>query len=190
MEKHLSDRRLDKRFDFQSMEPGRALELIMDEYGEELKRFIFTYTKNLSLTEDITQEVFVSVYLKLSQFSGQSSLRTWIYSIAINKCKDYFRSWHYRKVRFMGKYIVSDMTHFQSPEQIVTIQEENLELIEQILTLPMKYREILLLFYYKEFSLQEIGELLRIGEGAVKSRLHRARKKLKTVFINDNGVEL
>jgi RNA polymerase sigma-70 factor, ECF subfamily len=171
------------------MEPNKALEIIMDIYGEEIKRFIFSYTKNSAQAEDITQEVFVNVFLKLHTFNGNSSLRTWIYSIAINKCKDYFKSWHYRKVQFFGQFTEQDMTHFQSPERIVTLRAESTVLIKQVLSLPLKYREILLLYYYREFSLHEICELLEISETTAKSRLHRGRKKLKDVYFVENGEE-
>jgi RNA polymerase sigma-70 factor, ECF subfamily len=173
----------------QMMDPDQALEWILDEFGEELKRFIFTYTKNLEQAEDITQEVFVTVYLKLHTFSGNSSLRTWIYSIAINKCKDYFKSWHFRKVSFIGNLIDMNPKSTQSPEEIVTTQAENLEFIKKILSLPVKYREILLLFYYKEFSVQEISQILNLGENTIKSRMHRGREKLQQILSSD-GVKL
>jgi RNA polymerase sigma-70 factor, ECF subfamily len=183
-----ADYKLHSDVDVHSMEPALALEWLMDEYGEGVKRFIFTYTKNAALSEDLTQEVFVNVYLKLDTYSGKSSLKTWIYSIAVNKCKDYFKSWHYRKIRLKGSILEFNMSTFRSPEKMVAIQEDTSELIEQILALPIKYREVLLLFYYKEFSIEEIGDLLGIGEATVKTRLHRARQKLKTVLENENGV--
>jgi RNA polymerase sigma-70 factor, ECF subfamily len=171
------------------MEPDQALELIMDEFGEELKRFIFTYTKNLEQAEDITQEVFVNVYLKLHTFNGNSSLRTWIYSIAINKCKDFFKSWYFRRVSFMGNFLETNAKPVHSPEEIVTIQAENLEFINRILSLPLKYREILILFYYKEFTVQEISQILNLGENTIKSRMHRGRKMLQKILSSD-GVKL
>ncbi|MFD2444585.1 sigma-70 family RNA polymerase sigma factor [Bacillus sp. CGMCC 1.16607] len=173
-----------------TMEADKALELIMDEYGEEIKRFIFTYTKNAITAEDITQEVFVNVYLKLHSFNGHSSIKTWMYSIAINKCKDFFKSWHYRKVRLFGNENEPNMIHFHSPEAIVTLNDESVEMIKKILGLPLKYREILLLFYYREFSIQEISQILSISENTAKSRLHRGRKKLKDVFIKEIEVTI
>lgn len=167
----------------QGTDADQALELIMDEYGEEIKRFIFTYTKNLEQAEDITQEVFVNVYLKLHAFNGISSLRTWIYSIAINKCKDFFKSWYFRKVGFIGNFLETNARPVRSPEEIVTTQAENLEFIKQILSLPLKYREILILFYYKEFSIQEISQILNLGENTIKSRMHRGRKRLSKFSV-------
>jgi RNA polymerase sigma-70 factor, ECF subfamily len=170
------------------LEPNKALEVIMDAYGEEIKRFIYSYTKNATQAEDLTQEVFVNVFLKLHTFNGNSTLRTWIYSIAINKCKDYFKSWHYRKVQFIGHFREQTITHYQSPEQIFSHKTESITLIKQILTLPLKYREILLLYYYRDFTLQEICGLLSISENTAKSRLHRGRTKLKDFYL-DGGKE-
>lgn len=178
-----------KGIGIQYMEPDEALEWIMDEYGEEIKRLIFTYTRNLEQAEDITQEVFVSVYLNLHTFNGHSSLKTWIYSIAINKCKDLFKSWYFRKVSFIGEFLETNRNAAESPEEIVTNQTESLEFLKLILSLPIKYREILMLFYYKEFSINEILEILNVSENTVKSRLYRGRKKLKQM-MSDNGVKI
>ena len=76
----------------------QRIELLMDQYGEEIKRLVYTYVKDHSAAEDVTQEIFITVYLKLDSFAGKSSVKTWIYSIAINKCKDYLKSWHVRKM--------------------------------------------------------------------------------------------
>jgi RNA polymerase sigma-70 factor, ECF subfamily len=181
---------VDKWSNVQLLDPDKALELIMDDFGEEIKRFIYTYTKNTTQAEDLTQEVFVNVYLKLNSYNGNSSLKTWLYSIAINKCKDYFKSWHYRKVQFMDTFTESNNTYFQSPEEIVALQAESVELVEKVLVLPIKYREILLLFYYREFSIQEIMQILNINENTAKSRLHRGRQKLKDIFIKQNEVRI
>jgi RNA polymerase sigma-70 factor, ECF subfamily len=189
MESYREEPHFNKFTSIHVMDPDHALELIMNEYGEEIKRFIFTYTKNRSLAEDLTQEVFVNVYLKLHTFNEQSTLRTWIYSIAINKCKDYFKSWYYKKVRIFGSLTETNSGYVRSPEEMATLQAESIEMIERILSLPIKYREVLLLYYYREFSLQEIMEILDISESTAKSRLHRGRKKLKEVFINQTEVK-
>lgn len=82
-----------------------ALETIMNEYGTEIKRFIYSYIKNESDADDVTQDVFVTVYQKLDTFRGESTLRSWIYSIAINKSKDYLRSWKSRNLRIKEKLV-------------------------------------------------------------------------------------
>lgn len=69
-----------------------AIVYIIDYYGEGIKRLIFTYVKNYAQTDDLFQDFLLKVYQNIGQFQGKSSLKTWLYRIAINTCKDYLRS--------------------------------------------------------------------------------------------------
>ena len=60
------------------LNPAETLESIMDEYGSEIKRLVYSYIKNPSDADDVTQEVFVMVYRKLNTFQGKSTLRSWV----------------------------------------------------------------------------------------------------------------
>lgn len=155
-----------------------AIERLMDMYGEEIKRLVYTYTKNWAQTEDITQEVFVSVFMKLDTFQGRSLLRSWIYSIAINKCKDYLRSWNVRNVKIADK-LFSTIKSTDSPELHVIYQNTHSAIAQKVLSLPIKYREVIILFYYKEMHIDEICKVLGINQSTVKTRLKRGRDKLK-----------
>lgn len=155
------------------------LEEIMNLYGKDIKRLLFTYTNNWSVAEDLTQEVFITVYKKVDQFQGKSSMRTWIYAIAINKCKDYFRSWHYKKVILKEKINKPRLDYPKTPQQILQTKEHYHEIMNCIKELPMKYKEVLLLHYYFDLSLKEIEEALQIKGETAKTRLRRGREKLK-----------
>lgn len=164
--------------DILNMDREAAIEVLMEEYGEAIKRLVFTYIKDRSLTEDLTQEIFLTVYLKLDTFAGRSSLKTWIYTIAINKCKDYLRSWHFRKVSSTNSFLDFVGTS-KDPENNLLDQSNRTEMVHAILKLPVKYREVIILFYYKDFSIHDISVLLSVKESTVKVRLHRGREKLK-----------
>lgn len=69
------------------LNPTETLESIMNEYGSEIKRMVYSYIKNQSDADDVTQEVFVTVYRKLNTFQGKSTLRSWVYAIAINNVR-------------------------------------------------------------------------------------------------------
>ncbi|MCA1029811.1 sigma-70 family RNA polymerase sigma factor [Bacillus timonensis] len=159
-----------------------ALEKIMTMYGEEIKRLIFTYTKNWAQTDDLTQDVFVSLYMKLDSFQGRSSLKSWIYSIAINKCKDYLKSWNYRQVKMADTILTVIKAKENSPDIQMELNDSNHELMKSVLCLPLKYREVIILFYYKEMSIEEISSLLKENQSTVKTRLKRAREKLKSAI--------
>ncbi|QOR68217.1 sigma-70 family RNA polymerase sigma factor [Cytobacillus suaedae] len=169
------------------------LEDIMNRFGEEIKRLIFSFTKNWTVTEDLTQEVFVSVYLNLDGFREESHIKTWVYRIAINKSKDYLRSWAYRKMVITDSFKQENDYLHEQPDVLLVKNFENQQLFEQVMMLPMKYREVIILFYLKELSIEEVGEVLQLNTSTVKTRLKRGRDKLKNSYIveggNHNGIK-
>jgi RNA polymerase sigma factor (sigma-70 family) len=174
------------------LEAHQAIEALMDKYGDEIKRLIYTYVKNYADTDDVTQEVFVTIYRKLNTFQGKSSLRSWIYSIAINKSKDYLRSWQSRNKRLKEKLSTSkhDYIHdrnVETPEESTLKQDESSKLLKLLLMLPVKYREVLILFYFKDFSTIEIGTTLGMKETTVRTRLNRGREQLRKLLSTERG---
>ncbi len=162
----------------------------MEMYGDEIKRLIFAYVKNSADTDDVTQEVFVTIYQKLNTFQGNSTLKSWIYSIAINKCKDYLRSWHVRNKRLREKLITSSHTmekEEKTPEEQALQQDHSSELFHTVMELPIKYREIIILFYFKELSTGEISQILNMNEATIRTRLKRGREKLKESLSSLKG---
>ncbi|WP_237458283.1 sigma-70 family RNA polymerase sigma factor [Pontibacillus yanchengensis] len=166
------------------MDSTEALEKIMDEYGDDVKRFIYTYVKNQADTDDITQETFLTVYKKLHTFQHKSSLRTWIFSIAINKSKDYLRSFHTRHDNLFQKMItyLTESQDNETPEKQIVDESESHEFMTFILQLPIKYREVLILYYFNDFSIKEISHSLNQKESSVKTRLNRARTRLANIL--------
>jgi RNA polymerase sigma-70 factor, ECF subfamily len=165
------------------------IEIAMEQYGEKLTRFAYTYVKDWPKAEDIIQEVFVTCYTKLGTFRGESSFKTWIYRITINRCTDYLRSWSYRNLHFTDKMTRWISGNSDSPESDVMVKNENEALAKHVLTLPIKYREVLLLYYYEELSINEISELLLSKEATIKTRLHRARALLKEVLETEGSAQ-
>jgi RNA polymerase sigma-70 factor, ECF subfamily len=171
------------------MDKKMAVKVLMKEYGEEIKRLIYTYTKNWSSAVDLSQDVFVSVYLHLEKFERKSSVRSWIYSIAINRCKDYLKSWHYRNMQLLEKLPLGKGSSTETPEHHLLMEDESREMMQRIFSLPIKYRELIILYYYKELSVKEISELLNLSESVIKTRLHRGREKLRLTFTERGGSE-
>lgn len=160
---------------------------IMDQYGEELKRFIYTYVKNHSTTDDLFQEVMLIIYQKIDTFRRDSSLKTWVYRITANKCKDYLRSPAKRIILWKNQF--SEKRHGYSPEKQVLQNEWKERLIDEIMNLSIKDREVLILRYYKEMGTNEIAALLEENASTIHSRIKRAKQKLKRqlgeVFIDE-----
>lgn len=166
-------------FDFQAMTREEQIEVLMDQFGEEIKRLVYTYVKNHSTAEDVTQDIFITVYLKLDSFAGNSSIKTWIYSIAINKCKDHLKSWHVRRMTVQEniKGLVKSSRRGPDHEMLGKLDSE--QIVDEVLKLAIPYREVILLYYYRHLSIKEVSDVLGISESSVKVRLHRAREKLR-----------
>ncbi|MFS0877348.1 RNA polymerase sigma factor [Solibacillus isronensis] len=171
--------------------PTEAIEDIMDTYGNDVKKFIYTYLKNEADTDDVTQDVFVTVYLKIGTFKGDSSLKTWIYSIAANMCKDYIRRHRLRPQNLFQRLTQQEFKKNQTSDIAEDYIRSTVKegLFEKIMELPVKYREVIILYYYKDLSIKEISYVLKEKESTLQSRLLRARKKLREL-INKGGIVL
>ncbi|MEH7179769.1 sigma-70 family RNA polymerase sigma factor [Neobacillus vireti] len=152
---------------------------IMNQYGQEILQLTYSYVNNRAIAEDLTQDIFVKCYKSLHTYSGKSKLRTWLWRIAINHCKDFHRSWYNKNVVITGEEIPSNGTKRELIEQTVIQKEEDDELLAAVMNLPIKYREVIYLFYYEELPLKEIALVIDAGVNTVKTRLRRAKELLK-----------
>lgn len=154
------------------------LETLMREYGNDVLRTAFMYVKDSHLAEDIFQEVFLKVNQKLSTFQGNSSIKTWIISITINTCKDYLKSAWKRKVVPITEFHENTMAG-KNDYTAIEQQDENKLIRKVVMDLPEKYKDIVLCVYFQDMTISEAAALLKIAEGTAKSRLSRAKEKLK-----------
>lgn len=151
---------------------------IMDSHGEHLIRLAYFYVKDWAAAEDIMQEVFIIYYRKSAQFDNRASLKTYLSKITVNKCHDHLRSWKNKRSLFTNS-LGSLISPNRSPEESLEQHTDQSNLTNKILELPIKYREVILLFYYQEFTSKEISELLECSENTVKTRLRRAKDLLR-----------
>ncbi|MEK4628179.1 sigma-70 family RNA polymerase sigma factor [Solibacillus sp. FSL R7-0682] len=158
---------------------------LMDTYSPYLLQISYMYVKDFSAAEDIVQDVFIHYFKTAEQFEGRSSIKTYLTRMTIHKCTDYLRSWASRK-RTLTKLLG------QKPKVSYEIDTriEHSPLMRQVLSLPFKYRESILLFYYEEMTTQEIAQLLSLSENTVKTRLRRARELLKERTATQSWEEL
>ncbi|RKL65155.1 RNA polymerase subunit sigma [Salipaludibacillus neizhouensis] len=153
--------------------------MIFDKYGDQLLRLCFNYVKDWGKAEDLVQEVLVQCYIKIDEFRGEASLKNWIYRIATNRCKDVLKSYSFRRV-FLHNFQSHQMASKEYiPEDTMLEKEETEILVKLIFKLPIKYREVILLYYYEELRIFEIASILSINESTVKTRLRRSKHKLK-----------
>lgn len=156
-------------------------EILMKQYGRKILHFVYLLTKDRSMAEDITQEVFVKVYQHLHTFRGESQIQTWIYKIALNEAKNQRRKWSFRRLFYSPNMDeLKDARDHYSPRFLETIQKS--ELASLIMRLPWAYRQVIALHYFQELSIQEVGHILGLSEGATRNKLYRARNRLKEIL--------
>jgi RNA polymerase sigma-70 factor, ECF subfamily len=172
------------------MHKEKAISDLMDRYGTAVLHLAYSYVRNRQTAEDLAQEIFIKCYQKYGTFQGNSQIQTWLFRVASNHCKDYIKSWHYKKVS-VSNYLHSLVAdQHDTPEAELIKNAENQELTEALFQLPLKYREPLFLFYFQECSLKEISEICSLNLNTVKSRLTRAKSLLKEILEErsaDNG---
>jgi RNA polymerase sigma-70 factor, ECF subfamily len=155
-------------------------ETFVMEYINDVRKLIYSYVKSHQTMEDLTQEVFISALQGYESFRGDSSIKTWLFKIAINKSKDYLKSWHYRRIT-LTNYFQDQLQEKTTENQFMTNQR-NWELARVIMSLPLKYRETIILYYYHELTINEVSELLNINVNTAKTRLIRGRDLIKRRF--------
>ncbi|MBB4824147.1 RNA polymerase sigma-70 factor (ECF subfamily) [Sporosarcina luteola] len=155
------------------------LDEIMNRYGQDILRLVYSYVNNKDIAEDLTQDIFVKCYKYIHTYKGNSSLRTWLWRIAINHCKDFLKSWYNNHVFIPEEQSITHQITTEIVENVVIQREEDDQLISAMMTLPIKYREVIYLFYYEELLIKEIAIITEAGVNTVKTRLRRAKELLK-----------
>lgn len=155
------------------------VESLIRQYGNDVLRTAYCYVHDIHIAEDLFQEVFIKVYRGFSKFQGESSVKTWIIRITINTCKDYLKSAYHRKV-VPTLEIREDALISSAEYDAVECADENQQIMQAILELPEKYREPVICVYYQDMTIEDTAYTLGIPTGTVKSRLSRARERLKS----------
>jgi RNA polymerase sigma-70 factor (ECF subfamily) len=171
----------DVQNDLSGKSPDYDIETLIRQFGNDVLRTAYLYVRDRDTAEDIFQEVFIKVNQKLSTFEGNSSIKTWIIRITINTCKDYIKSaWNKRVVPMMEyqEDMVISETDYDDVEK-----KDTRELIRKtVLGLPAKYKDIVICVYFQDMTVTEAANALHIAEGTAKSRLSRARQRLKSIL--------
>jgi len=164
-----------------------ALNELIRKYQGPLFRFICRYIGDEETARDILQETFVRVYFGIQRFRPRAKFVTWLYSIALNLCRDYARSKH-RRQSYATESLDARNAHRdvpaadRGPAADVESRERLANLQKAIEELPHDLRTTLLLFAVEGRSQQECAELLGISVKAVETRVYRARKILEKKF--------
>ena len=159
------------------------LGLLFERYHKSLYGFFYRLTLEREVSEDLVQNVFIRMLKYKHTYKGDGQFKTWMYHMARNLFSD-----HYRKNKKMGyKEDVEVADKYFSNENNAEsnrIQREEMDLLQHAMNqLTFEKKEVLILSKYQEMKYKDIADLLGITESAVKVRIFRALKDLKTVYL-------
>ena len=149
-------------------EANRAI----DRYADLVRRVCMIHLKNHADTEDIFQTVFLKYVTSTTEFESEEHEKAWFIRVTINACKDLLRS-------FFRSRIVSLDDLLEQPDQV---PEDHREVLEAVLALPDKYRDVVYLHYYEGYTAPEIGTILHKNPNTVYTLLTRARDELRKML--------
>lgn len=156
-------------------EASRAIDL----YGDTVKRICMIHLKNYADTEDIFQTVFLKYVLKSPEFHSTDHEKAWIIRVTINACRDLLKSF------FHSRTLPLDSLREKPGEPA----SDHSDVLEAVLALPSKYKDVIYLYYYEEYSAEEIGQILRKNKNTVYTLLNRGRQLLRSSLeeVGENG---
>ncbi|MCL2095517.1 MAG: sigma-70 family RNA polymerase sigma factor [Oscillospiraceae bacterium] len=169
-----------------------SFEIIVKKYEKMIYNLAFTKTRSRENALDISQECFLRAYKMLRSYRTDSAFSTWIYRICQNLIFDFYRKEKKIKTVSLSGYGEDEEKETEiadtsgEPSENI-IRAERIEKIREIINaLPDDLREIIILRDFRDISYADIAEMLDIEIGTVKSRLNRAREKLKNYIIKNN----
>lgn len=148
---------------------------IYELFADRVFAAAFSVCRSKADADDVVQDTFVRYCSRSREFESEEHIRAWLLRVAINRARDLSSSfWHRNRVSW--EEYMNDL-EFTEPQDS--------HLFQAVMSLPQRYRTVVHLFYYEDYSVAEIAQLLQSREGTVKSQLSRGRKLLKNMLMED-----
>lgn len=148
---------------------------VVERYSDTVRRLCMIYLKNDADTEDIFQTVFLKYVLSSVVFENDEHEKAWIIRVTINACKDLLKSFFHSRTVSLEEI----------PEQPAELTPDHREVLEAVLSLPQKYRDVVYLHYYEDYSAPEISRILGRNVNTVYTLLTRSRLLLREKLTGD-----
>lgn len=140
------------------------IEELFKKYKDDVYRLALSYTRSTQEAEDVCQTAFLKLMEQKTLVPGKE--KAWLMQATANECRNLLRSSWWRKTSELDDSLISPRQEYE-------------DVFQAVMTLPPKYRVVIYLHYYEEYTTKEIAELLQISQSAVTTRLNRARQMLK-----------
>lgn len=154
----------------------------MQDHGDAILRCCFVWLKDRALAEDAAQDCFLKAWKAMDGFEQrrEGSEKAWLMRIAANTCRDYQRSAWYKRVD-------RSVPVEELPQSLVAVEDEDRSLFLSILDMPLKQRQVILMYHYQGLSLREVAQALDINLSSAHRRLKKAEALLKEQLMGGVG---
>ena len=157
---------------------GMLIEQLMEHYTEKVYLLAYSFVRDRGIAEDISQEVFLKAYKYIDNFRGDASLKSWIYRITVNTSMDFLKKKSLKQMLLENSFL-ENFNRTESAETSYLEADRNEQLLQIIITLPMKYRTVIVLHYFYDLKINELSDVLDLKINTVKTRLSRGRELLR-----------
>lgn len=148
---------------------NQYIEKLIEKHADMIYRLAMTRTRDEENSKEVFQEVFYRLSRKVPDFENEEHEKAWLIKVTINCTKTILANkWKHQACEL--------------PDNIPAEQQSIQEVYDKVLTLPQKYRTVIYLFYYEDLSIKDIAKILHTNENTIKTRLSRARVKLKDIL--------
>ncbi len=156
------------------IQQSERITAIYNRHSDTVYRICFMYMKNKNDANDMLQASFLSLIQNNAQFDNFEKEKAWLIVTASNHCKNQLKHWWRNKI-----------VQIDQISEIPVMDETKSETLDLVLKLPSKYKAIVYLFYYEEYTTDEIAQMLNVNHSTIRTRLSKARQLLKISLQED-----
>lgn len=164
-----------------------AMEVLTRKYYKAIFAYVYRKVGNRETAYDLTQEIFIKVFQRIQAYSNKGKFSSWLYSIAVNHCRDYWRSSDFKQTSKQAALNEALVCEQNNVPYIFERKEVREQVKNAVDSLPDFQREVVILKYFHHFKIKEIADVTDSNVSTVKSRLHQGLGKLAKIL--KRGVE-
>ncbi|PYI57360.1 RNA polymerase sigma factor [Paenibacillus flagellatus] len=160
-----------------------AMEVLTRRHYKSVYAFVYRKVGDKETAYDLTQDIFIKVIRSIGSYSGKGSFRSWLFSIAVNHCRDYWGSADYRQAARRSELLPDTLESEQKSVPYIFERKETRErIVSAVNSLPERQREALILKYFHQMKIKDIAEATGAGVPTVKSRLKQGLEKIAKLW--------
>ncbi|ASS68913.1 RNA polymerase sigma factor [Paenibacillus sp. D51F] len=167
-----------------------CFEALVHRYHAPLSGFLQRQLKDPGRAEDVVQETFLKLIRQLKDRRNPENVQAWLYRVAMNQCRDYWKSSAYQTDRNRFGEPPERKDERPSVVELAERQETRREISQSLEELPQVQREVVMLRFYQDLKLQDIADVLQLPLGSVKTHLYKALRRLKTRLAGDKNARV